>query len=71
MSFQGSQIQNAIYVSGESPWPIAPEEWETRATDVLKFGSVASTPKLPKPTAKMAEVVGKARVAEVKQTVTK
>jgi carboxyl-terminal processing protease len=43
-----------------------------RATDVLKFGSVAATPKLPKPTAKMAEVVGaKARVAEVKAPVNK
>ncbi|HVI31268.1 S41 family peptidase [Phenylobacterium sp.] len=39
----------------------------TRASDVLKYGSVAATPKLPKPTAKLAEVVGsKARVAEVK-----
>jgi carboxyl-terminal processing protease len=38
-----------------------------RAADVLRYGSVAATPKLPKPTAKMAEVVGsKARVAEVK-----
>jgi lactate 2-monooxygenase len=38
MSFQGSQIQNAIYVSGESPWPITPEEWETRAAEVLEPG---------------------------------
>ncbi|CAN5463577.1 S41 family peptidase [soil metagenome] len=30
-----------------------------RAKDVLRYGSVASTPKLPKPTAKMAEVVSK------------
>ncbi|MEO8114289.1 MAG: S41 family peptidase, partial [Phenylobacterium sp.] len=38
-----------------------------RAEDVLKFGSVASTPKLPKPAARLAEVLGaKARVAEVK-----
>jgi carboxyl-terminal processing protease len=43
-----------------------------RAEDVLHYGSVASTPKLPKPTAKMAELVGsKARVAEVKPPVTK
>jgi carboxyl-terminal processing protease len=34
-----------------------------RATDVLRYGSVAATPKLPKPTAKMAEVVGKSKVA--------
>jgi carboxyl-terminal processing protease len=38
-----------------------------RAGDVLRYGSVAATPKLPKPTARLAEVVGsKARVAEVK-----
>jgi carboxyl-terminal processing protease len=30
----------------------------TRAKDVLRNGSVAATPKLPKPTARMAEVVG-------------
>jgi carboxyl-terminal processing protease len=30
-----------------------------RAKDVLRYGSVAATPKLPKPTAKMAEVVSK------------
>jgi lactate 2-monooxygenase len=38
MSFEGSQVQNAIYVSGESPWPIAPEEWEARAAEVLEPG---------------------------------
>ncbi|MDP3660203.1 S41 family peptidase, partial [Phenylobacterium sp.] len=38
----------------------------TRAKDVLRFGSVAATPKLPKPTAKLAEVVTGARVAEAK-----
>jgi lactate 2-monooxygenase len=36
--FQGSQVQNAIYVSGESPWPIAPEEWEARAAEALEPG---------------------------------
>ena len=35
---EGSQVQNAIYVSGESPWPIAPEEWEARAAEVLDPG---------------------------------
>ena len=30
-----------------------------RAKDVLRYGSVAATPKLPKPAAKMAEVVSK------------
>jgi len=37
----------------------------TRARDVLKYGSVAATPKLPKPTARMAEVVGPRPAAEV------
>src|SRR5918995_4067937 len=38
MSMDGSQVQNAIYVSGESPWPIAPEEWEARAAEKLDPG---------------------------------
>jgi lactate 2-monooxygenase len=38
MRFEGSQVQNAIYVSGQSPWPIAPEEWEARAAEVLEPG---------------------------------
>src|ERR687895_296767 len=38
MSFEGSQVQNAIYVSGESSWPIAPEKWEARAAEVLEPG---------------------------------
>jgi carboxyl-terminal processing protease len=39
-----------------------------RAEDVLRYGSVAATPKLPKPTAKLAEVLAgsKAKVAAVK-----
>jgi lactate 2-monooxygenase len=32
----GSDVQNAIYISGESPWPIAPEEWEMRAAEALE-----------------------------------
>ena len=42
-----------------------------RAEDVLKYGSVAQTPKLPKPTARLAEIISKAKVAEVKPPVTK
>ena len=38
MDFEGSQVQNAIYVSGESPWPISPEEWEARAAEALEPG---------------------------------
>jgi carboxyl-terminal processing protease len=36
----------------------------TRAQDVLKYGSVAATPKLPKPTAKLAEAAARFRPAE-------
>jgi lactate 2-monooxygenase len=38
MRFSGSEVQNAINVSGESPWPISPEEWETRAAEALEPG---------------------------------
>jgi carboxyl-terminal processing protease len=42
-----------------------------RAEDVLRYGSVAATPKLAKPTAHLASVLGtKDRVAEVKPSVT-
>ena len=35
MGFEGGPIQTSIYVAGESPWPIAPEEWEARAAETL------------------------------------
>jgi len=38
MGFEGGQIQTAIYVAGESEWPIAPEAWEARAQEVLEPG---------------------------------
>jgi lactate 2-monooxygenase len=38
VDFEGSQIQNAIYVSGEAPGPVAAEDWEARARDVLEPG---------------------------------
>ena len=38
MSFRGADVQNAIYVSGESPWPVSPEEWEARAAQALDEG---------------------------------
>jgi len=41
-----------------------------RAEDVLHYGSVDATPKLPKPTAKLAEIVSKAKVAAVKPPTT-
>ena len=44
MHFDGSQIQNEIYVSGESPWPVAFADWEARAQEILEpgpFGYIA------------------------------
>jgi lactate 2-monooxygenase len=38
MGFEGGQIQTEIYVAGESPWPISPEEWEARAREALEPG---------------------------------
>ena len=38
MGFEGGQIQNAIYASGESQWPIAPAQWEALAAAVLEPG---------------------------------
>jgi len=38
MDFEGSHVQNAIYGSGESPWPISPVEWEARAAEALEPG---------------------------------
>ncbi|HEX3700520.1 MAG TPA: S41 family peptidase [Phenylobacterium sp.] len=42
-----------------------------RAEDVLHYGSVAATPKLPKPTAKLASILSKSKVAEVKPPIQK
>jgi lactate 2-monooxygenase len=44
MHFDGTQVQNEIYVSGESPWPVGAEEWEARAAEALEpgpFGYIA------------------------------
>jgi lactate 2-monooxygenase len=38
MTFEGGQVRDAIYVSGESPWPISAEEWEARAAETLEPG---------------------------------
>src|SRR5438309_2037576 len=40
MRFDGSQIQDEIYVSGESPWPVGPDAWEARAAEALDEGPV-------------------------------
>jgi isopentenyl diphosphate isomerase/L-lactate dehydrogenase-like FMN-dependent dehydrogenase len=38
MGFDGSQVQNEIYISGESPWPVGADEWEARAAEKLEAG---------------------------------
>jgi lactate 2-monooxygenase len=40
----GSRIQNAIYIAGETPWPVGADAWEALAHDVLEpgpFGYIA------------------------------
>jgi lactate 2-monooxygenase len=39
MKFDGTSVQNAIYISGESPWPVAPAEWEALAREKLDAGA--------------------------------
>ena len=42
--FEGSQVQNAIYLSGESPGPVTADEWERAAEAALEpgpFGYIA------------------------------
>jgi lactate 2-monooxygenase len=34
----GSQVQNAIYLAGGTEWPVSPEEWESRAREILAQG---------------------------------
>jgi lactate 2-monooxygenase len=44
MRFDGTQVQNEIYISGESPWPVGADEWEARAAAALEpgpFGYIA------------------------------
>jgi lactate 2-monooxygenase len=44
MHFDGSQFQNEIYVTGESPWPVGADDWETLASEKLEpgpFGYIA------------------------------
>jgi lactate 2-monooxygenase len=38
MTFDGTQVQNQIYLSGESPWPVGADEWEGRASEQLDAG---------------------------------
>ena len=44
MRFDGSHVQNEIYVTGESPWPVGSSDWEVRAAAMLEpgpFGYIA------------------------------
>jgi carboxyl-terminal processing protease len=71
--------EGKVRVAQHEPAEAPPEAFDAkkdfqlaRAEDVLHYGSVAATPKLPKPTAKLAEIVGtKARIAEVKPPISK
>ena len=38
MDFEGGQVRDAIYVSGESPWPVSAAMWEARAAEMLEPG---------------------------------
>jgi lactate 2-monooxygenase len=38
MSFDGTQVQNEIYISGESPWPVGADDWEAQAAEKLEAG---------------------------------
>ena len=38
MRFDGTQVQNEIYISGESPWTVGADDWEARAAEQLEAG---------------------------------
>lgn len=38
MRFDGTQVQNEIYISGESPWPVGADDWEACAAEQLDTG---------------------------------
>jgi L-lactate dehydrogenase (cytochrome) len=38
-AFEGSLVQNAIYIAGEAEWPIGPEDWEAAAHGKLDPGA--------------------------------
>jgi carboxyl-terminal processing protease len=68
------KVRKAPHAPAEAP----PETFDAkkdfqlaRAEDVLRYGSVAQTPKMPKPTARLAEILSKAKVAEVKPPIAK
>jgi lactate 2-monooxygenase len=38
-AFEGSLVQNAIYIEGRAEWPVGPEDWEAAAESVLDAGA--------------------------------
>lgn len=70
--------EGKVRLGAHEPAEAPPESFDVnkdfqmaRAEDVLKYGSVALTPKLPKPTARLAEVINKAKVVEAAKPVAK
>ena len=71
--------EGKVRVAPHEPAEAPPENFDAkkdfqlaRAEDVLHYGSVAATPKLPKPTARLAEIINtKSRIAEVKPPIAK
>ncbi|HKI93295.1 MAG TPA: alpha-hydroxy-acid oxidizing protein [Gaiellaceae bacterium] len=38
-TFDGSSVQNAIYIGGRAEWPVGPEDWEAAAEAALDLGA--------------------------------
>lgn len=38
-AFEGSLVQNAIYVAGQADWPVGPEDWEAAAEAAIDPGA--------------------------------
>jgi L-lactate dehydrogenase (cytochrome) len=38
-AFEGSLVQNAIYIAGQAEWPVGPEDWEAAAEAALEPGA--------------------------------
>ena len=38
-AFEGSLVQNAIYIEGRAQWPVGPEDWEAAAESILDAGA--------------------------------
>ncbi|MBV8257263.1 MAG: alpha-hydroxy-acid oxidizing protein [Actinobacteria bacterium] len=38
-AFEGSLVQNAIYIAGQAEWPVGPEDWEAAAETAMDPGA--------------------------------